>query len=154
MLIPALYEALLGRRLERVRDHLGARVAVLLSGGRVGAARGALAAGLRRQRRQRAGRQQQRQQRAAHRQRHGGRVRAAARLHGRRGHGAVLVGPALGAHALVVDARAAARLAAGAVPARAVRVGGGVVAGVGQRAVVAAQPGRALAPAEQGAVSE
>lgn len=60
-----LYEPLLGRRLERVRDHFGARVAVFLSGGRVCSSGSSLPAGLCRERRQRPGRQQQRQQRSA-----------------------------------------------------------------------------------------
>lgn len=63
--VGALYEALLGRRLERVLHHLGARVAVLLARGRVRAARGPLAARLRPQRAQRGAAQRQRQQRGA-----------------------------------------------------------------------------------------
>lgn len=75
-----LYEALLGRRLERVVHHLVPRVAVLLPRGRVGPPRGALAARLRPQRRQRAAERRQRHQRHTHGDQHrGGGVGAALR---------------------------------------------------------------------------
>lgn len=138
-----LDEALLGRRLERVLHHLGARVAVLLPRRRVRAARGSLAPRLRPQRPQRAARQRQRQQRRAHRDQH--RRRRVARARPRRHHllRAVVSAPAVHAVAHVVSVRGAALLARAAVQAGARAVAlAQREARVLQRALVAAESRR------------